>query len=66
MSVPLVIQHVTCVHHIILPSVTCPALQYFSTLSHKRYDFRGWEELLAVKCVCVDFIGDFCLKLFLF
>jgi hypothetical protein len=24
----------------ILPSVACPDLQYFSTLSHKRYDFR--------------------------
>jgi hypothetical protein len=23
-----------------LPSVACPALQYFSTLSHKRHDFR--------------------------
>jgi hypothetical protein len=25
---------------IILPSVTCPAIQYFSTLSHKRHDCR--------------------------
>ena len=25
----------------ILSSVPCPALQYFSTLSHKRYYFRG-------------------------
>jgi hypothetical protein len=25
----------------ILPSVACPALQYFPTLSHKRQDFRG-------------------------
>jgi hypothetical protein len=25
---------------IILPYVACPALQYFSTLSHKRHDFR--------------------------
>jgi len=24
----------------ILPSVDCPALQYFSTLSHKRHDIR--------------------------
>jgi hypothetical protein len=26
---------------IMLPSVTCLALPYFSTLSHKRYDFGG-------------------------
>jgi len=25
----------------IVSSVTCPALQYFPTLSHKRHDFRG-------------------------
>ena len=24
-----------------MPSVACPALQYFSTLSHKRHDFGG-------------------------
>ena len=24
----------------VLSSVVCPALHYFSTLSHKRYDFR--------------------------
>jgi hypothetical protein len=26
--------------HAILPSVPCPALPYFPTLSHKRHDFR--------------------------
>jgi len=25
---------------ITMPSVACPALQYFPTLSHKRHDFR--------------------------
>jgi len=34
----------------ILSSVACPALQYFSTLSHKRHDFR-FKKLLNVKCV---------------
>jgi hypothetical protein len=33
----------------ILPSVPCPALQYFSTLSHKRQDFRI-KILLNIKC----------------
>jgi hypothetical protein len=35
---------------IILASVACMVLLYFSTLSHKRYDFRG-NNLLNMKCV---------------
>ena len=35
----------------ILSSVACVALQYFSTLSHKRHDFRGGGKLLNKKCV---------------
>ena len=35
----------------ILSPVTCPDLQHFSTLSHKRHDFRGGKKLLNVKCV---------------
>jgi hypothetical protein len=38
-SVALVIQHAKRMRRIILLSVTCLALLYFSTLSHKRYDF---------------------------
>jgi hypothetical protein len=34
----------------ILLSVTCLAVTYFSTLSHKRHDFRG-KKLLNTKCV---------------
>jgi hypothetical protein len=34
---------------VILTSVVCPAVQYFSTLSHKRHDFRKF--LLNKKCV---------------
>ena len=36
--VALVIQHAMRVHHIFLSY--CPALQHFSTLSHKQHDFR--------------------------
>ena len=34
---------------IVMLSVACPALPYFSTLSHKRYDFG--MQLLNIKCV---------------
>ena len=46
----------------ILSSVSCPALPYFSTLSHKRHDFRGggWRggRLLSIK-ICFDFVYSF-------
>ena len=32
-------------------SVVIMSLQYFSTLSHKRHDFRGKKELLKIECV---------------
>jgi hypothetical protein len=38
--VAVVIQHAKRMRRIILSSVACLALLYFSTLSHKRYDFR--------------------------
>jgi len=36
---------------VIVSSVAYLALQYFSTLSHKRYDFRRKKNLLNIKCV---------------
>jgi hypothetical protein len=38
-SVALVIQHAKRMRRVILSSVVCPALPYFSTLTHERYDF---------------------------
>ena len=37
----LVAKHVMCMNHFMLSSVSCMALRYFSTLSHKWYDSRG-------------------------
>jgi hypothetical protein len=39
-SVALVIHHTTRMRRIILSSVACPAVPYFSTLPHKRQIFR--------------------------
>ena len=41
MFVDLVIQHATNMCRIVSSSVTCMALQYFYTLSHKRQGFSN-------------------------
>jgi len=43
-------KYAMCIIHIILSFVSCMAVRYFSTLSHKWYDFRG-KKLLKTKCV---------------
>jgi hypothetical protein len=48
-SIALIIQHATRTRRIILSSVACPELLYFSILSHKRHDFR--KKKLNIKCV---------------
>ena len=45
----------------VLSSVDYPALQYFSTLSHKRHHFSGreggggWNKLLNIKCLLISY-----------
>jgi hypothetical protein len=58
-SVALFIQHAMRIHRIVLPSVVCVAVPYFSTLSHKRHNFR--KTLLNIKCA-FGFLRNLCLK----
>jgi hypothetical protein len=45
-----------------LPSVSCPAVPHFPTLSHKRHDFRK-KKVVGYK-MCFDFLCSFFLKHF--
>jgi hypothetical protein len=62
--VTLVIQQARHMSRIILSSVACPALQYSSTLSHKRQNLKKKKRLLNIKCV--EFLYNFCHKHFPF
>jgi hypothetical protein len=52
-SVSLFIQHAKRMRRIILSSVACSTLQYLSTLSHKRHDFRGKKIIEHKTCVLI-------------
>jgi hypothetical protein len=49
--VALVIQHALCINHITLSSFACLAIPYFSTFSHKRYNFWRGKKSRNIKCV---------------
>ena len=64
--VVLFIQYVKHMRRNILSHVTCPAVPYFPTLSHKRYDFRKKKKIHWTQNVCFDFLYSVCLKNFSF
>ena len=55
--IALFVQHAKRMPHIVLSSVACPAVQYFSTSSHKWYDFR--EEITEHKMCVLIFSVNF-------
>ena len=49
--VAFVTQHAKSMRRIIFSSVACPAIPYFSALSHKRYNFRKKKKIEYQTCV---------------
>jgi len=64
LSVVSVIQHAKRMRLIILKSLPCLALPYFTTLTHTRQDSPGGGSYLTQN-TCLDFLCNFCLKHFL-
>jgi len=60
-SVALAIQHAKRMRHFVISSVTCQAVQYFSTLSHNLYDF---SEKFIEHGMCFDFLYILSAKMF--
>jgi hypothetical protein len=63
-SVALDIQRSKRMRRFTLASIVFPALQYFTTLSHKMHEFR--KTVYWALRVCFDFLCNFCLKKFSF
>ena len=55
------IQHAKCMHQIILSSMACLALPYFTILSHKWHSLQ--KKTTEGKKLCFDFSYNSCLKL---
>ena len=58
--VVLGIQRAVLMCRIISPSVGCPAVPYFSILSHKRYDSRkqAIEHRMCISIFCTKFVSN--------
>ena len=61
-SVALGIQHAVRIRLITWSSVACLDVLYFSTLSHKRYDFREKKIAVERKMWVFGFLYNFCMK----
>jgi len=59
-SVALIIQHAMLISSIIVSNMVCLVPQYFSTLYHKRHNFR--EKSYEIQTVCFELLHNSCLK----